>query len=196
MSFFPPPFTPLIPFLPQGHTLLTRLSGAQPAVLSAAIKSHASKPAALSSSSQQPIAAQTVYQPGEQVSGSADAGGAIGAGEEEEEYEEDEEELEKRCHEIMKQSDVVLFMKGDRDTPRYVVSFCFRYSFILSESSTYLFPFFRRRCGFSQKIVGILGSEGIDYTTFDILSDEGVRQSAFFVPSSFSPFLPPLLSEN
>jgi len=49
----------------------------------------------------------------------------------------------------MKQSDVVLFMKGDRDTPR---------------------------CGFSQKIVGILESEGIDYTTFDILQDEGVRQ--------------------
>jgi hypothetical protein len=109
----------LTSFRAQGHTLLTRLSGAQPAVLSAAIKSHASKPSALSSSSQQPVAAQTVYQPGEQVTGSAGAGGAIGAGEEEE-YEESEEELQKRCEELMKQSGVVLFMKGDRDTPRYV----------------------------------------------------------------------------
>lgn len=39
------------------------------------------------------------------------------------------------------------------------------------------------RCGFSQKIVGILESEGIDYTTFDILQDEGVRQSACLFPS-------------
>ncbi|GAA5875327.1 hypothetical protein JCM8547_003205 [Rhodosporidiobolus lusitaniae] len=132
----------------RGHTLLTRLSGAQPAVLSAAIKSHASKPSALSSSSKQPVAAQTVYQPGEIATGSAGAGGTVGGGGEEE-YEESEEELEKRCHELMKQSDVVLFMKGDRETPR---------------------------CGFSQKIVGILGEQGIDYTTFDILSDEGVRQ--------------------
>ncbi|KWU42810.1 glutaredoxin [Rhodotorula sp. JG-1b] len=105
----------------RGHTLLTRLSGAQPAVLSAALKSHASKkPTTLASSSQQPLAANT-----------------------------SEEELAQRCQELMKQSDVVLFMKGDRDTPR---------------------------CGFSQKIVGILESEGIDYTTFDILQDEGVRQ--------------------
>lgn len=36
------------------------------------------------------------------------------------------------------------------------------------------------RCGFSQKIVGILnGLPGVEYTTFDILNDEGVRQSKF-----------------
>ncbi|GAA5987238.1 hypothetical protein JCM10908_001872 [Rhodotorula pacifica] len=140
----------------RGHTLLTRLSGAQPAVLSAALKSHASKSAsssaALSSSNQQPVAAQTVYAPGEKVAGSAGAGGSIADGGEEEEEEgekESEEELAKRCEELMKQADVVLFMKGDRDTPR---------------------------CGFSQKIVGILESESIDYETFDILQDEGVRQ--------------------
>ncbi|GAA5966131.1 hypothetical protein JCM8115_003032 [Rhodotorula mucilaginosa] len=134
----------------RGHTLLTRLSGAQPAVLSAALKSHASKkPPTLASSSQQPLAANTVYQPG---SGSGVSGQAGEEGEEEgeeEEEEESEEELAQRCQELMKQSDVVLFMKGDRETPR---------------------------CGFSQKIVGILESEGIDYTTFDILQDEGVRQ--------------------
>ncbi|GAA6010043.1 hypothetical protein JCM10207_007532 [Rhodosporidiobolus poonsookiae] len=132
----------------RGHTLLTRLSGAQPAVLSAAIKSHASKPSSLSTSSQQPVAAQTIYQPGEQATGSAGAGGTVADGGDDE-IDESDEELEKRCQELMKQSDVVLFMKGDRNTPR---------------------------CGFSQKIVGILNSEGLEYTTFDILNDEGVRQ--------------------
>jgi len=50
----------------------------------------------------------------------------------------------------MTKSDVVLFMKGDRNTPR---------------------------CGFSQKLIGILNAEEIEYTTFDILSDDSVRQS-------------------
>ncbi|GAA5929953.1 PICOT family protein [Sporobolomyces koalae] len=135
----------------RGHTLLTRLSGAQPSVLSAAIKSHASKPSALSTSSQTPLAAKTVYQPGEQANGTAGAGGTVagGAGYDPDESEESEEDLTQRCQELMKQSDIVLFMKGDRNTPR---------------------------CGFSQKIVGILNDEGLDYTTFDILADEGVRQ--------------------
>ncbi|GAA6015628.1 hypothetical protein JCM11491_007178 [Sporobolomyces phaffii] len=134
----------------RGHTLLTRLSGAQPSVLSAAIKSHASKPSAVSTSSQNPRAAQTVYQPGEQAHGSADAGGTVaGGGRYDDETDESDEDLTKRCNALMQQSDVVLFMKGDRNTPR---------------------------CGFSQKIVGILNSEEIEYTTFDILGDEGVRQ--------------------
>ncbi|BGP56344.1 glutaredoxin [Rhodotorula sphaerocarpa] len=112
----------------RGHTLLTRLSGAQPAALSAALKSHAAKPSALSSSSRQPVAAKTTYKPGEQpVTGAPSAQGTVGAGAEDEEVEESEEELAKRC-------------------------------------------------GFSQKIVGILESEHIEYTTFDILQDEGVRQ--------------------
>lgn len=78
-------------------------------------------------------------------------GAASGAAvqEVEEEEEESEEELAKRCDELMHQADVVLFMKGDRDVPR---------------------------CGFSQKIVGILNDQGISYETFDILGDEGVRQ--------------------
>ncbi|GAA5896042.1 PICOT family protein [Sporobolomyces salmoneus] len=137
----------------RGHTLLTRLSGAQPSILSAAIKSHSAKPSAQSTSSQTPQAAKTVYQPGEQAQGSAGAGGTVaggGAGDyDDDEIEESDEDLTKRCNDLMKQSDVVLFMKGDRDTPR---------------------------CGFSQKIVGILNSEEIEYTTFDILGDEGVRQ--------------------
>ncbi|GAA5999722.1 PICOT family protein [Rhodotorula paludigena] len=133
----------------RGHTLLTRLSGAQPAVLSAALKSHASKPSALSSSSQQPVAARTVYQPGEQATGSAGAGGTVAGGGADDVQDESDEDLVKRCEALMKQSDVVLFMKGDRNTPR---------------------------CGFSQKIVGILETNNIEYTTFDILNDEGVRQ--------------------
>lgn len=116
----------------QGHTLLTRLSGAQPAALSAALKSHAAKPSALSSSSQQPVAAKTTYKPGEQpVTGAPSAQGTVGAGAEDEEVEESEEELAKRCEELMKQSDVVLFMKGDRDTPRQVIAF-FSFTCLLS----------------------------------------------------------------
>ncbi|TNY24292.1 putative glutaredoxin [Rhodotorula diobovata] len=136
----------------RGHTLLTRLSGAQPAVLSAALKSHASKPSTLASSSQQPVAAKTIYQPGEQATGAAGAGGTVAGGGDEdgdEVEEESDEELQKRCEALMKQADVVLFMKGDRHTPR---------------------------CGFSQKIVGILENNKVEYTTFDILNDEGVRQ--------------------
>ncbi|ORY84670.1 putative thioredoxin [Leucosporidium creatinivorum] len=122
----------------RGHTLLTRLSGAQPSVLSAALTSHASKPSALSSSSARPVAGAGTYAPQEAA-----------GGQEDDEEEESEEELEKRCGELMKQSSVVLFMKGDRDTPR---------------------------CGFSQKIIGILNDQGVEYTTFDILGDESVRQ--------------------
>ncbi|KAJ3572879.1 hypothetical protein NP233_g2790 [Leucocoprinus birnbaumii] len=59
------------------------------------------------------------------------------------------EELEKRLRNLMNQSKVVLFMKGTPDTPR---------------------------CGFSRKIVGILQGEKIDFTHFDILTDEDVRQ--------------------
>ena len=69
----------------------------------------------------------------------------------------------------MKADKVVLFMKGDRDTPR---------------------------CGFSQKIIGILEKEGYEYSTFDILSDESVRQSASLSlrPSPSPPALLSLLS--
>lgn len=78
----------------------------------------------------------------------------------------------------MKQSDVVLFMKGDRDTPRWVVSKLdtVKFSNVIELTLDVSFST-TRRCGFSQKIVGILNSEEIEYTTFDILGDEGVRQS-------------------
>ncbi|KIY68143.1 glutaredoxin [Cylindrobasidium torrendii FP15055 ss-10] len=58
-------------------------------------------------------------------------------------------ELEKRMRAIMNQSRVVLFMKGTPATPR---------------------------CGFSRRITGLLNDNGVEYSTFDILEDEAVRQ--------------------
>ncbi|KAJ2965462.1 hypothetical protein NUW54_g14111 [Trametes sanguinea] len=49
----------------------------------------------------------------------------------------------------MNQSKVVLFMKGSPDQPR---------------------------CGFSRRIVDLLRSQGVEFSSFDILSDESVRQ--------------------
>jgi len=62
---------------------------------------------------------------------------------------ETEEELDTRLRGLMTQKKVVLFMKGTPEAPR---------------------------CGFSRKITGILKEQNIDYTHFDILTDESVRQ--------------------
>lgn len=59
------------------------------------------------------------------------------------------EELEKRMRGLMTQSRVVLFMKGSPDAPR---------------------------CGFSRRITGLLKDQNVEFTHFDILSDEDVRQ--------------------
>ncbi|KAG5352390.1 hypothetical protein C0989_002581 [Termitomyces sp. Mn162] len=59
------------------------------------------------------------------------------------------EELEKRMHMLMNQSKVVLFMKGSPDAPR---------------------------CGFSRKISTLLRDNNVEFTHFDILTDEAVRQ--------------------
>ncbi|TIA89938.1 hypothetical protein E3P99_01798 [Wallemia hederae] len=63
---------------------------------------------------------------------------------------ESQEELDQRCTKVMNQSDVVLFMKGDPDAPR---------------------------CGFSKQTVALLREQGIQFTHFDILQDESVRQN-------------------
>ena len=63
--------------------------------------------------------------------------------------EETQEELERRMREIMAQSKVVLFMKGEPSRPR---------------------------CGFSSRAVALLERENVKFTHFDILSDEKVRQ--------------------
>eukprot|EP01080_Neovahlkampfia_damariscottae_P007365 gene7365-11687_t len=56
--------------------------------------------------------------------------------------------LKERLPKLIKQSNVVLFMKGNVDQPK---------------------------CGFSAKTVAILQKHGIKFTTFDILQDEEVR---------------------
>jgi hypothetical protein len=65
---------------------------------------------------------------------------------------ETEEQLEARMHNIMNQSAVVLFMKGNPDTPR---------------------------CGFSRSAVALLREKNVTFTHFDILNDENVRQGEF-----------------
>jgi len=65
------------------------------------------------------------------------------------EGEETPEELEARLRKLMNQSKVVAFIKGSPDAPR---------------------------CGFSRKVVALLRDEKIDFTHFDILTDESVRQ--------------------
>ena len=65
-----------------------------------------------------------------------------------EEKHESEEELNKRLQGLMQQDKVVLFMKGSPDQPR---------------------------CGFSRRIVALLRDQGVQFSSFDILTDESVR---------------------
>jgi len=129
----------------RGHTLLGRVSGAQPKVLADEIAKHTSPAASLRSSQplsktdQKPEAPLTSYTP------SGDAGKSSGV----DPLEETPEQLVARCHEIMKQQPVMLFMKGNPDAPR---------------------------CGFSQKTVNLLREQKVEFGWFDILEDEAVRQ--------------------
>ncbi|KAK9092532.1 hypothetical protein Syun_027443 [Stephania yunnanensis] len=59
------------------------------------------------------------------------------------------ETLEDRLKKLVSSSPTMLFMKGTPDAPR---------------------------CGFSSKVVNALREEGVDFGSFDILSDEEVRQ--------------------
>ncbi|KAJ4464946.1 glutaredoxin [Lentinula aciculospora] len=59
------------------------------------------------------------------------------------------EDLELRMTRLMNQSKVVLFMKGSPDAPR---------------------------CGFSRRICGLLQDQKVEFSHFDILSDDGLRQ--------------------
>ncbi|KAJ7471109.1 thioredoxin-like protein, partial [Mycena latifolia] len=59
------------------------------------------------------------------------------------------EELDARLSRLMTQSKVVLFMKGNPAEPR---------------------------CGFSRKISALLKDQGVEFSSFDILEDEDVRQ--------------------
>lgn len=58
-------------------------------------------------------------------------------------------DLNERLKALINRSKVMMFMKGNRDTPR---------------------------CGFSKQLIAILNETNIPYDTFDILTDEEVRQ--------------------
>lgn len=57
--------------------------------------------------------------------------------------------LEDRLKALINRANVMIFMKGDRNTPR---------------------------CGFSKQLIAIVNETGVQYDTFDILTDEEVRQ--------------------
>ena len=61
---------------------------------------------------------------------------------------ESKEQLEARLRNLMAQERVMLFMKGSPDVPR---------------------------CGFSRQIVSLLREQGVQFGSFDILTDESVR---------------------
>ena len=63
--------------------------------------------------------------------------------------EETPEELNARLKKLINSAPVILFMKGDPDTPK---------------------------CGFSRQTVQLLATENAKYDTFDILEDNAVRQ--------------------
>lgn len=58
-------------------------------------------------------------------------------------------DLNERLKALINRAKVMIFMKGDRNTPR---------------------------CGFSKQLIGIVNETSVAYDTFDILSDEEVRQ--------------------
>lgn len=133
----------------RGHTLLSRVSGANASALASAVASHASSASSSaanggpsSSTSSAPQAAPATYTGA--VDGSIDTHSLHQPPENE-----TEEQLFERCKKIMSSNKVMLFMKGNPDQPK---------------------------CGFSQKTVGLLKQEGVAFGTFDILQDEAVRQ--------------------
>lgn len=74
--------------------------------------------------------------------------------------EETAEELNERLKKLMTKSNVVLFMKGEPDEPR---------------------------CGFSRTIVKLLRDEKVEFTHFDILTDESVRSGSRALQLSMKP---------
>ncbi|KAH8094505.1 glutaredoxin [Cristinia sonorae] len=111
----------------RGHTLLSRIDGADATKLTSDVATHVRPPAP----APQSVTTQKPAPAGEEV-----------------EKTETPEELNARLQGLLKLDKVVLFMKGEPDAPR---------------------------CGFSRKIVGILRDQKVDFTHFDILSDESVR---------------------
>ncbi|KAL5282671.1 GLRX3 family protein [Megaselia abdita] len=65
------------------------------------------------------------------------------------EIEESKPNLESRLSALIKKSKVMIFMKGSRNEPK---------------------------CGFSKQLIALINELGVTYDTFDILTDEEVRQ--------------------
>jgi hypothetical protein len=107
---------------PKGHALLARIEGGDAAQLTETISKYLGSKSAVAPQSTQPPAPPSSETP---------------------------EKLEARMRNIMNQSAVVLFMKGEPDAPR---------------------------CGFSKTAVALLREKHVTFTHFDILSDESVRQ--------------------
>lgn len=112
----------------KGHSLLSRIDGADAPALTAAIRTHVQQaPQSQAKSNRAPEAPATAP--------------AV-------ESDETTEQLNDRMRKIMGQSKVVLFMKGNPETPR---------------------------CGFSRQTVALLQENKVEFTHFDILTDEKVR---------------------
>lgn len=78
------------------------------------------------------------------------------------------EEFEARLRRLMAQSKVVLFMKGSPEEPR---------------------------CGFSRKLSTLLKEQGVQFSSFDILQDEDVRQGGSLF-NMISPQLPAIAGNS
>jgi Grx4 family monothiol glutaredoxin len=115
----------------RGHTLLSRINGADAPGLINSVAVHAQRP------SVNPLSKTTASPAPRTYSDSSmpEQGEA--------------EELNVRLNRLMNQSKVVLFMKGEPDAPR---------------------------CGFSRRTVALLREKKVEFSHFDILSDESVRQ--------------------
>jgi len=116
----------------KGHTLLSRIPGADAKALEEAMNKHSRQPEkALTQTDKQPQPPPKDFTGGPTKKG------------------ETQEGLETRMKKLMNQSKVVLFMKGSPDVPL---------------------------CGFSRQTVTILKEQDVEFTHFDILTDEAVRQ--------------------
>jgi monothiol glutaredoxin len=58
-------------------------------------------------------------------------------------------DAQKRIEDLVKSTDVVLYMKGTKEMPQ---------------------------CGFSSRVAGVLNYMGVDYTDVNVLADDDVRQ--------------------
>jgi len=121
----------------RGHDLLTRISGADAPALTAAAATYAHKaPQSLSKTDQAPAAPPATVPSAAPTPAPAPV------------KEETKEELNERMTGLMKQSKVVLFMKGSPGA---------------------------ERCGFSRQTVALLKEQGVEFSSFDILQDSAVR---------------------